>query len=335
MDTPEGPRTLIKHLVAAGFGSRRACARLVMEGKVRVNGEVAEAITAVLGPRDVVEVGGASAGGPEHALVYLAVNKPDWVLSAVRDDRGRRTVVDLVPKRLRVPGLVPAGRLDLHSTGLILLTNDGDLVNRLTHPRYGVEKEYHVALDRVLTFSEQRRLLEGVPLPEGETGRAVSVRRLPAPDEPPARTSETEAGRPLLGAHTPRYAIVMREGRKREVRLMLKAVGRTVRLLTRVRMGTLLLGDLEPGAVRELTKAEVAALRGPAPQAPRTAKKPGRPSRKPAGARPAGAGGPPPSRRPRRTAATSAAPAPATRPAPKPSARPASKPAPRRRGEGR
>ena len=137
---------LVKYLVSAGVGSRRHVVELVVDGKVRVNGERAESITLPVSSRDRVEVGGETVRAATAPPVYLLLNKPLGYLSTVHDDRGRPTVLDLVPQARRAPGLVPAGRLDLESSGLMLLTNDGDLVYRVTHPRYGVRKEYRVLL---------------------------------------------------------------------------------------------------------------------------------------------------------------------------------------------
>ena len=238
--------TLVKHLVTAGLGSRRACAALVLSGAVTVNGEVAESLMALVKGNDRIEVEGREVGRPARRdPVYLLLNKPAGYLSTVRDDRGRKTVMELVPERLRVPGLVPAGRLDLPSTGLMLLTNDGDLVNRVTHPRYGVRKEYHVLLDAALPPVAVRKLLSGVELEEG-TASAVSVQRL---DE-----------------STNRYSVVLVEGKKREIRMMMRAIGRNVKQLQRVRIGRLSLGGLAEGRSRPLTAAELRGLRGAAPR---------------------------------------------------------------------
>ncbi|MDE2765634.1 MAG: pseudouridine synthase [Chloroflexota bacterium] len=232
--------TLVRRLVNQGLGSRRQCAALVVEGRVRVNGVVAEAITQRVVPRDVVEVEGRRLRAAPPSLVYVALHKPSGYLSAVKDARGRPTVLGLVPAGLRAPGLAPAGRLDLHTSGLMLLSNHGDFTLAVTHPRYGVEKEYEAAADAPLSSAGLRALRAGAPLPEG-FARPKSVRS-------------------VGGA---RYRVVLTEGQKHEVRLLFESVGRRVTALKRVRVGSVSLGGLAPGRTRELTREEVAALLAP------------------------------------------------------------------------
>jgi 23S rRNA pseudouridine2605 synthase len=234
-------RALVKYLVGSGLGSRRHCAALVLSGFVTVNGRVAESLTQQVTHRDRIEVDGRPVTAQRSGHVYLVANKPDGHLSSVSDDRGRPTVMDLVPRALRMNGLVPAGRLDLHSTGLILLTDDGELVNRVTHPRYEVDKEYHVTLDGVLTPPGSRKLRTGVVIETG-AARALEVRRL-----------HEQSGY--------RYSITLNEGRKREVRLLFRAVGRQVLALERKRIGNLRVDGIEQGDVREMTGGELAGLR--------------------------------------------------------------------------
>ena len=234
--------TLVKYLVSAGAGSRRHVVELVVGGKVRVNGERAESITLPVSSRDRVEVEGQTVRAASAPPVYLLLNKPLGYLSTVRDDRGRPTVLDLVPQVRRAPGLVPAGRLDLESSGLMLLTNDGDLVYRVTHPRYGVRKEYRVLLDSPVSPGTVTALLRGVRTPMG-TATALAVRRV------------------ARDAAVPLYHVTLVEGKNREVRLMFRAVGRQVVELQRVRIGSLGLRGLRPGESRELTTIEVRRLR--------------------------------------------------------------------------
>lgn len=234
-------RALVKYLVGSGLGSRRHCAALVLSGFVTVNGRVAESLTQPVTHRDRIEVDGRPVTAQRSGHVYLVANKPDGHLSSVSDDRGRPTVMDLVPRALRMNGLVPAGRLDLHSTGLILLTDDGELVNRVTHPRYEIDKEYHVTLDGVLTPPGSRKLRTGVVIETGEA-RALEVRRL-----------HEQSGY--------RYSITLNEGRKREVRLLFRAVGRQVLALERKRIGNLRVDGIEQGDVREMTGGELAGIR--------------------------------------------------------------------------
>jgi pseudouridine synthase len=237
----ESGRSLVKYLVGAGLGSRRHCAALVLSGYVSVNGALAESLMMPVAAHDKVSVDGRPITPRTTGYLYLLVNKPAGYLSTVRDDRGRRTVMDLVPRAQRVTGLVPAGRLDLDSTGLILLTDDGDLVNRITHPRYEIRKEYHARLDGVVVPSASRAFRAGIELPTG-LAKAVALRRLA--DQPGFR-----------------YAVVLIEGKKREVRDMFRAVGRRVLELERVRIGNLSVDALEPGAVRALTAAELRGIR--------------------------------------------------------------------------
>ena len=226
---------LVKRLVAGGAGSRRRAAALIIEGSVSVNGQPATSLNHPVSASDAVSVNGRPLAQAEKRTVYLLLNKPRGYLCAVSDSRGRPTVLDLVPEALRVAGLVPVGRLDADSTGLLLLSNDGAFVERVTHPRYGVVKEYDVLLDRALWPRDQARLLDGVEI-EGGLARALSVE--------PVRRGEA------------RYAVELAEGKKREVRLMMRAVGRRVLRLTRVRVGGLRLGRLPSGSVRELSAQE-------------------------------------------------------------------------------
>jgi 23S rRNA pseudouridine2605 synthase len=225
---------LAKFLAHAGVASRRASEELIRSGRVSVAGDV------VTDPaRDVDESSGVALDGkrvaPEPREVY-AVNKPAGVVSTARDTHGRPAVVDLVRSRRR---LYPVGRLDADTTGLILLTNDGELAERLTHPRYGVEKVYRARVRPPRVSPDAiRRLAEGVDLDDGRTA--------------PARARLLRPGL---------VEIVLREGRKRQVRRMLEAVGHQVVSLQRVAFGPLGLGRLEPGESRRLKPAEIQRLR--------------------------------------------------------------------------
>jgi 23S rRNA pseudouridine2605 synthase len=225
---------LAKYLAHAGVASRRAAEQLVAGGRVSVGGEP------VTDPaQDVDESSGVAVDGrpvvPEPHEVH-ALNKPAGVVSTARDTHGRPTVVELVRSRRR---LYPVGRLDADSTGLILLTNDGELAERLTHPRYGIEKVYRA---RVQPARVSQRALEalrrGVELEDGKTA--------------PARVRQPRPG--VL-------EITIREGRKRQVRRMCEAVGHRVVELQRVAFGPLGLRGLEPGQSRRLSRAEVERLR--------------------------------------------------------------------------
>jgi 23S rRNA pseudouridine2605 synthase len=212
--------------------SRRAAERLVAEGRVTVEGDV------VTDPTRDVEGGVAVDGAPVEAepREVHVLNKPAGVVSTARDTHGRRTVVELVDSDRR---LYPVGRLDADTTGLILLTNDGELAERLTHPRYEVEKTYRARVRPApVPEAALRALREGIELDEGRTA--------------PARVRQPEPG--LL-------EITIHEGRKRQVRRMCEAVGHGVVALERVRFGPLRLGDLPRGASRRLSAAEVERLR--------------------------------------------------------------------------
>jgi 23S rRNA pseudouridine2605 synthase len=228
-----GGERLQKVLAAAGLGSRRACEELIAAGKVTVDGEVA-----VLGRRvdpasARVEVDGVPVS-VRPGLVYYLLNKPPGVVTTASDPQGRPTVVDLVP---REPRVFPVGRLDAATEGLLLLTNDGDLAHRLTHPSFGIEKEYVAHVEGDPSPGDVRRLREGVDLEDGRTA--------------PARASRVAPGVLRLTIH---------EGRNRQVRRMCEAVGHPVVRLVRVRIGPVADRRLPPGRWRPLTTDEVRAL---------------------------------------------------------------------------
>lgn len=206
---------------------------IVAAGRVTVGGEVVRDPARDVGEGDEVRVDGGLVG--TEAREVWAVNKPAGVVSTAREPGGRRAVVELVDSAAR---LYPVGRLDVDSTGLLLLTNDGELANRLTHPRYEVPKTYVVELRRPPSEADLRRLAGGVELDDGPTAPA-EVRR--------------------LGER--RVEIVLREGRNRQVRRMAEAIGNGVTSLRRTRFGPIALGDLPKGAARRLSDAEVASLR--------------------------------------------------------------------------
>jgi 23S rRNA pseudouridine2605 synthase len=228
----EGVR-LQKVLAQAGLGSRRVSEDLIEARRVRVNGEVAHLGQRVDPEADVIEVDGAQIG-VRAGLVHLLLNKPAGVVTTAADPQGRRTVLDLVPAEPRV---FPVGRLDIDTEGLLLLTNDGDLAHRLTHPSYGIEKEYLVEVEGVPGRGAVRSLREGVDLDDGTTA--------------PAKVATL--GDSLL-------RITIHEGRNRQVRRMCEAVGHPVRRLVRTRIGPLAERSLAPGEWRELSQAEVRAL---------------------------------------------------------------------------
>ena len=225
---------LQKILARHGFGSRRLCEELIADGRVTVDGEVAELGRRVDVEHDEVAVDGTVIG-VRPGLVYHLLNKPPGVVTTADDPQGRPTVVQLVPSEPRV---FPVGRLDVDTEGLLLLTNDGPLTHRLTHPSYGVDKEYLAEIGGGRpTRGELRALREGVELEDGRTA--------------PARAS-------LVGDHALR--LVIHEGRNRQVRRMCEAVGHPVSRLVRVRIGPIADRTLGPGAWRPLTTDEVRAL---------------------------------------------------------------------------
>ena len=228
----EGER-LQKVLARLGFGSRRACEELIAEGRVTVGGEVA-----VLGRRgdvedDEVAVDGAVVG-IRPGLVHYLLNKPAGVITTADDPQGRPTVMELVPDDPRV---FAVGRLDADTEGLLLITNDGELTHRLTHPSFGVEKEYLAHVQGRPSRSALRTLREGVDLADGRTA--------------PARVTAVEAN--LL-------RITIHEGRKRQVRRMCEAVGHPVVRLVRTRIGPLVDPKLGPGEWRVLSRDEIRGL---------------------------------------------------------------------------
>ena len=229
---PEGER-LQKVLARTGIGSRRVCEDLIAEGRVTVNGTVAELGRRVDPEVDRVEVDGVPISVRE-GLVHYLLNKPAGVVTTASDPQGRPTVVELVPAEPRV---FPVGRLDAETEGLLLLTNDGDLTHRLTHPSFGVEKEYLALVEGTPSAGSLRRLREGIELDDGRTAPAR------ASLQPPSSLT-----------------LVIHEGRNRQVRRMCEAIGHPVQRLVRVRIGPIADRQLAPGAWRPLTQDEVRAL---------------------------------------------------------------------------
>ncbi len=228
-----------KAMARAGLGSRRACEALILAGRVTVNGRTPELGATVDPLRDEIRLDGERLPKAESP-VYVALNKPVGVVSTVRAQDGRATVRGLVPLPER---LYPVGRLDADSEGLVLLTNDGELANRLTHPKYGHEKEYRVLLNRLPDDAQLAAWRHGVVLEDGARGLPAAVQR-----ETPAADASAW------------IRVVMREGRKRQIRETARTLGLRVRRLVRVRLGNLRLGELKPGEWRHLTAAEVRHL---------------------------------------------------------------------------
>jgi len=229
---------LQRALARAGYGSRRASEELIAKGKVRVNGNVATLGDKVDPARDTVELEGVRVNLDPNVR-YLALHKPAGVVTTMRDPQGRRDIRAFLPSE--GPRVFPVGRLDRATEGLLLLTNDGELANRLTHPRYGVEKEYLAEVEGHPGSGHLALIRSGVELDDGPA-RAVRARIVDA--------------RPDRG----QLRLVMTEGRKREVRRLLAAVGLPVTRLVRLRIGPVTLGSLPPGIVRDLTLEETKGL---------------------------------------------------------------------------
>lgn len=231
---------LQKVLARAGVASRREAEKMILAGRVRVNGAVVTELGVKADPGgDRVEVDGCVIAQPESFHYYL-LNKPAGYVTTVKDRHAEKTVMDLVrdiPVRL-----YPVGRLDRDTTGLLLLTNDGEVAMALTHPRHHVEKTYRVTVRGVPSEKALRQLREGLLLEDGPTAPAVVE---------------------ILGRNDGQTILEMtiREGRKRQIRRMVASVGHPVVELTRVRMGPLVLAGLKEGACRPLTKEEITALR--------------------------------------------------------------------------
>jgi 23S rRNA pseudouridine2605 synthase len=225
---------LAKFLATAGVASRRASEELIRSGRVTVDGQLITDPARGVGDRNLIAVDGEPVKATGEHVVY-AVNKPAGVVSTARDPQGRPTIVSLVPSRLR---LYPVGRLDADATGLILLTNDGELAQRLTHPSFEVPKTYRAVVRRPpVRAPALRALRNGVRLEDGMTAPARV--RVVSPDT---------------------LELTIHEGRKRQVKRMFEEVGHPVSSLQRIRFGALTLGDLKPGAHRRLSAAEIRRL---------------------------------------------------------------------------
>jgi 23S rRNA pseudouridine2605 synthase len=228
-----------KILAQVGYGSRRSNEELILAGRVKVNGKIAVLGTKADPQKDTITVDNQTIPKPQQP-VYIALNKPQGILSEVSENEPRQTVRDLVP----VPGhLFIVGRLDLESEGLILLTNDGELANRLTHPRYGHEKEYRVLVGSRPDERQMEAWRHGVVLEDGYRTAPAQVR------------IESSSGKSVW------LRVILREGRKRQIREMGRQTGLFVLRIPRIRIGSLLLGEMKIGQWRELRPEEVRALK--------------------------------------------------------------------------
>jgi len=232
---------LLKALTEAGIGSRRRMADAIKQGRVEVNGEPAESFNHPVNvAKDHVSINGQAVNLKPDEIICLMLNKPEEVVSTVSDEKGRRTVLDILPPKYRKLRLYPVGRLDKATTGLLLLTNDGNLTYRLTHPRFEHEKEYLVHIKGSLKHDEIKKLEQGILLEDGMTHPA---------------SVKTDSSSPPFN-----YSIIIHEGRKRQVRRMFERFKYPVLALKRVRISKLSLGNLKEGEVRRLNPQEIRSL---------------------------------------------------------------------------
>jgi 23S rRNA pseudouridine2605 synthase len=227
---------LNRFLAAAGVGSRRHCDELIADGRVTINGRVCTDFSVQPTAQDHVKVGGKLLR--VDPLVTIILHKPPGFVSTKSDPNARDTIFDLLPRKF--PRIFNIGRLDAQSEGLLLLTNDGELAQRLTHPRYKIDKEYEITLDRAWDPVLASKLVRGIYL-DGQRAQIAKLRLV-----------------------TPtKLRVVLRQGINRQIRRMFHAVGYETKRLVRIRVGNLRLGDLPPGHWRPLTKSELSQLRKP------------------------------------------------------------------------
>lgn len=232
---------LQKVIAYAGVASRRKAEQLILEGKVKVNGQVVKELGTKVSNSDTVEVNGVKL--EKEDKVYFLLYKPRGYISAVTDDKGRETVVDIFGKHV-IERIFPVGRLDYDTSGLLLMTNDGEFANLMTHPKFKIDKTYVARVKGVPTIDGLKKLQRGIKLEDGKT----------APAKVSMMSFDETAGKAIC-------EITIHEGRNRQVRRMFEAIGTPVVKLKRERFGFLDLGNLAPGEYRELTKHEVKRLR--------------------------------------------------------------------------
>ncbi len=264
---PSGVR-LQKAMADAGVGARRDCEEMILAGRVRVNGEAITSLPFFVDPaKDVVELDhevlklqaenvGPKEEKPARTFSYLLINKPKGVITTTSDPAGRRTVLDFVPPALRRERLFPVGRLDADSTGLLLITNDGDFAYQLTHPKFGVTKEYLVTCAGLASGDQLQKLKRGMYLVTPTTEGAPSAKRAQMESVRIIKrfVDRARGDRTIL-------QVTLREGQNREIRRMLARVGLKVRELERVAIGPLRAGALKPGQAKLLGKKDVERLR--------------------------------------------------------------------------
>lgn len=231
---------LQKYLAHAGIGSRRSCEELIVQGKVKVNGQVITALGTKIDPhKDVVQINGKTVQKKERK-VYIVLNKPTGYVTTSKDPQGRPTVLDLIKEK--DTRIYPVGRLDFETEGLLLLTNDGELAYRLTHPKYKVKKVYHVLVKGVPEEKSLQILRKGVLLDDGMTQ--------------PAEVKVLKRGN-----NTALLELTIHEGKNRQVRRMCEAIKHPVIKLKRIKVGFLTLGSLPKGKYRELSVQEIRQLK--------------------------------------------------------------------------
>lgn len=236
--TTDGGTRLNKAIAEAGIASRRAADELISQGRVMVNGSVVTELGTRVTPSDRVSVDGKLIGNPERN-VYVLLNKPKDTISTTSDEKGRRTVMSLVKSQQRI---YPVGRLDRNTTGVLLLTNDGELAHRLMHPSYGIERHYHAELDKPIDLKHARAIAEGgVDLGSGDVSGACDVQ--------------------VADKDRRSVAITLTEGKNREVRRLFEAFGYEVVRLQRKSYAGLTARGLDRGESRSLTREEVYHLR--------------------------------------------------------------------------
>ncbi|HNW27420.1 MAG TPA: pseudouridine synthase [Spirochaetota bacterium] len=232
---------LNKFLSQSGLGSRRAVEELITSGRITINGKRVTALGSLVEDGDKVALDGSPVR-PLEQRYYLILNKPRGYITTVTDDRNRPTVMDLVPEKYRRNGVFPVGRLDRDTSGLLLLTNDGDLAFRLTKPRFHVAKEYIAELDRPLDEADIMKIRKGIYLPQ----LGLKTR--------PAQVECIEESRPLV-------RVILTEGKNRQIRYTFQNLGYRVRSLERTSYGNLSMKRLKKGEHRHLTDAEVRLLK--------------------------------------------------------------------------
>ena len=238
---------LHKYIANCGYTSRRRAELLILAGRVQVNGKVVDTLGHTMdSDRDEIVVNGDRVVPPPRETILF--HKPTAVITSTHDTHDRLTVMDILPKRFRETGVFPVGRLDQNTEGLLILTNDGDLHHRITHPRHEIDKEYAADVRGRPTAPDLKRFESGIVLDGRKT----------APAEVIGMERVTTAG----AEEVSRVTVVIREGRKRQVRLMFEALGHPVLRLRRVRIGKLVLGDLPAGAWRKLGDEEIRSLLG-------------------------------------------------------------------------